>query len=153
MLRAVIPALAIVIALMACAPATVAPAIQQTNEPPAPADGRLSASDDQLDSGEYYETLSYAGRAGQFITISLSSDEFDPYLMVLDPDGGKIAEIDDSVGYGTNIVISLNLPTNGSYTFLVTSFEPGETGSFTLAVQTEPQSDPLVPVWESSGAA
>lgn len=135
--------------LAACAPATVE-VTPDTGTPNVFADGRLSHGDNQLDSGEYYEALSYAGQAGQFVTISLHSDEFDPYLMVLDPNGSKIAEIDDSVGYGLDIVVSLNLALTGPYTLVVTSYEPGETGTFTLDVDSASEHAPA-PVWQPGG--
>ena len=137
--------------LMSCAPATDDSATRDPGYRDVLADGRLSRGDHQLDSGEYYEALTYAGQAGQFITISLHSDDFDPYLMVIDPNGAKVVEIDDSPGYGLDIVISLNLPVDGGYTILVTSFEPGETGTFTLNV--ESGEDGPMPIWQPGGAA
>ncbi|HEX7003482.1 MAG TPA: hypothetical protein VF168_04795 [Trueperaceae bacterium] len=149
MMRHLLIVLVVSLGLAACAPATVevAPENGASNEF---ADGRLSPGDSQLDSGEYFEALSYAGQAGQFVTISLHSDEFDPYLIVLDPNGAKVAEIDDSAGYGLDIVLSLNLMTSGAYTLVVTSYEPGETGTFTLSVETGPE-DGAAPVWQPGG--
>lgn len=152
MLRHLAPFAFIAVTTLSCAPVTVETGTENTS-PSALADSRLSPGDHRLDSGEYYETLSYAGQSGQFVTISLESHEFDPYLMVLDPNGNKIAEIDDSVGYGHNILVSLNLTMSGSYTLIVTSYEPGETGAFTLNIDSDMGGGPATPIWQSSGAA
>ena len=150
MLRHLYPLLVLALLLAACAPATTDASAPSPDRAATFADGRLSPGDNQLDSGEYYEALSYAGQAGQFVTISLHSDDFDPYLMVLDPNGAKVAEIDDSVGYGRDIVVSLNLLLTGPYTLVVTSYEPGETGSFTIDVEAASEDAPS-PVWQPGG--
>jgi hypothetical protein len=145
---------ATLLALSSCAPATVAAFPGDGN-----ADGRLSSNDPRLDSGEFFESYSYAGQAGQLLTISLQSSEFDPYLMMLDPEGEKVAEIDDSIGHGHNIVLSINLAVTGSYTIVVTSFEPGESGSFSLKLSSGSSGTPApaphapAPIWQPSGAA
>jgi hypothetical protein len=125
-LRPLFPFVVVALALIACAPtAFVATPVQGAN-------GRLDASDSRLDSGEFYETFNYAGTAGGLLTITLTSTEIDPYLIVLDPDGERIAEIDDSPGHGHNVVITVNLTVSGSYLIVVTSAFPDETGAFTL---------------------
>lgn len=126
MIRFLFPLLIVALSLVACAPAAVSAKPQQG------ANGRLDTGDNQLDSGEYYETYSYAARSGDLLTITLASNEIDPYLMVIDPDGNKIAEEDDSPGHGYNVVVTVNLPVTGSYLIVVTSAYPEETGVFTL---------------------
>lgn len=148
MVRSLFPLLLAALALTACAPATI------SAPPGAGADGRLDSGDEQLDSGEYFETYTYAGTSGDLLTISLASSEIDPYLMVLDPDGDKIAEIDDSPGHGYNVVITVNLAVTGSYVIIVTSAYPGELGAFTLDLAPGSRITPSSPspVWSPAGA-
>jgi hypothetical protein len=137
--------------LMACAPAAV------SANPSGGANGRLEAGDPQLDSGEFFETYTYAARSGDQLTISLTSTAFDPYLMVLDPFGEKVAEIDDSAGYGLDVVITVNLPVDGSYVIIVTSAYADEVGAYRLALSTgseiAPGNGAPAPVWSPGGAA
>jgi serine protease Do len=148
MLRALLPVVILALALMACAPATI------IANPVEGANGRLDASDPQLDSGEYFETYTYAGTSGSLLTITLTSREIDPYLIVLDPDGERIAEIDDSPGHGYDIVITVNLAITGSYLIVVTSAFPDETGAFTLELAPGSRVTPSSPspVWHTTGA-
>jgi hypothetical protein len=143
MLRPLLPFVVVALALMSCAPAAI------VANPVEGANGRLDASDSQLESGEYFETFTYAGSAGGLLTITLESGEIDPYLIVLDPDGERIAEIDDSPGHGYNVVITVNLTVTGSYLIVVTSAFPGETGAFTLELAPGSRITPASPssVW------
>jgi len=95
-------------------------------------EGRLEPGDPQLDSGEYFDIHFYDGLAGTTLSIRLSSEEFDPYLIVLGPDDAEILQVDDSPGYGLNVNVDLPLTATGSYTVAVTSAMPGETGSYVL---------------------
>ncbi|MEX2542816.1 MAG: PPC domain-containing protein [Trueperaceae bacterium] len=149
MVRSLFPLLLVALTLMGCAPTMI------TALPGAGADGRLDSGDEQLESGEFFETYTYAGSSGDLLTISLASDAIDPYLMVLDPDGDKIAEIDDSPGHGYNVVITVSLPVTGSYVIIVTSAFPGETGAYTLDLAPGSRITPSSPssVWGPVGAA
>jgi hypothetical protein len=143
MLRLLLPFVIVALALMACAPAVV------VANPVEGANGRLDAGDSQLDTGEYFESFTYAGTSGSLLTITLMSGEIDPYLIVLDPAGERIAEIDDSPGHGYSVVITVDLATTGSYLIVVTSAFPGETGAFTLELAPGSRITPTSPstVW------
>lgn len=144
-MRLLFPIIIVVLSLVACAPAAV-PGDSQGG-----ANGRLDSGDQQLDSGEYYETYSYAARSGELLTITLASSEIDPYLMIIDPDGNKIAEEDDSFGHGLNVVITVNLPVSGSYLIVVTSAYPDETGAYTLDLAPGPRITPASPAPSADG--
>ncbi len=49
-------------------------------------EGWLSPSDRTLESGEYTNSFVFEGRRGQRLDLSLSSDDFDPYLAISGPD-------------------------------------------------------------------
>ncbi|MDE5093094.1 MAG: PPC domain-containing protein, partial [Trichodesmium sp. St11_bin5] len=60
------------------------------------------------DDGSYFQKHTFTGKAGEAITIELSSSEFDAYLMLADPKFNKIAENDDG-GENNNAKIKITL--------------------------------------------
>lgn len=106
--------------------------------------GRLEPGDEQLDSGEYVDVHTYDGRSGTSLTIELTG-EFDPYLVVLDPAGEELLQLDDSEGQGVNIATTVKLLQDGVYTIGVTSATAGETGAYqlTLTGEAEAAANPL----------
>lgn len=96
--------------------------------------GNLGAGDTALNSGEFTETWTYNGSAGELLTVNLDSSQFDPYLMIRGPAG--FAEDNDDRVAGTNLnsTLSVTLPTAGEYRIIATSYQPGEQGDYTLQV-------------------
>jgi hypothetical protein len=70
-----------------------------------------------------------AGKTYQFDCTS----EWDNWLRLEDAKGKQLAE-DDDTGGGTNAQIVFECKTAGEYRVIVTSFNAGETGEFTVAV-------------------
>jgi hypothetical protein len=64
----------------------------------------------------------------------LSSGAFDVYLAVLDPADELVLEVDDSPGYGSDVVEDFVPAVSGRHTLVVTSYAPGETGPYLLEV-------------------
>jgi hypothetical protein len=79
------------------------------------------------------DTYRFEGRRGQRATVTLTSSEFDPYLMMVQPDGRQI-ENDDRGDGSLNSQIVQVLPADGIYEVTVTSYQPGETGGYSLTV-------------------
>ncbi len=97
--------------------------------------GSLGEGDATLRSGEYMRTYSLSGRAGDRLDIRLRSGGFDPYVFLVGPDDFSAANDDDESGEdGTNSRLIVTLPADGEYQLVATSFEPGESGDFVLAV-------------------
>jgi hypothetical protein len=90
----------------------------------------------------YHEPVTFSGEAGQRVTIEMSAEGGDTYLLVRGPDGTEIATDDDD-GPGRNSRITgLKLPTTGTYTVIATSFRPDATFPYTLSVaEAGPSSD------------
>jgi len=95
--------------------------------------GTLAAGDRELSSGEYYDSFDMSGAGGEFVVIDLRSREFDPYLILVAPSGEQF-ENDDHEGDATRSQVAMELPETGDYRVLVTSYKPGETGSYTLTI-------------------
>lgn len=75
----------------------------------------------------------FSGEAGQTVMITLSSDEFDPYLVLLDPSGKEIA-VNDDYARSLNSAIVFTLPESGQYKVVARSFS-GQGGNYAVNVQ------------------
>ena len=95
-------------------------------------DGELSAGDDELPEGEYYDRFYFDGRVGDTVDVTLESDDFDAYLMLRGPDDFAIENDDEEGGDTTNSRIVTTLTEDGRHRFVVTSYGAGETGSYRL---------------------
>lgn len=95
--------------------------------------GSLQDGDQQLDSGEYVDVWTFEGRAGQQVTISMSSTEIDSYLMLRGPAG--LSEWNDDRASGEpHARLTVRLPADGQYRISATSYEPGERGQYLISV-------------------
>ncbi|MBC2778720.1 pre-peptidase C-terminal domain-containing protein [Parasphingopyxis marina] len=92
----------------------------------------LGKDDDTLATGEYLQRYSFEGHRGQPVTIDLSSEDFDTYLILRSP-GGEQEDIDDT-GDSLNSRYERVLAEDGLYTVTATSYAPGATGAFRLAL-------------------
>jgi len=122
---------------MAAASAAASAAAQPRSAVPAPLTvgqavaGELSSNDAQRRSGKYEDAYLIEGRRGERIDLRLGSEAFDPYLLVTGPGGYSLAN--DDAGPGTLASrLVVELPADGAYRVVVTSFRPGETGAYRL---------------------
>ncbi len=119
---------------LAVAPILTGPALaQQSLRPGAAVQGDLSRGDDQLDTGEFIDVYEVEGRAGDSLAVAMRSDDFDAYLMVTGP-GDFQQDNDDSGDDGTNSGLDVRLPASGTYLVTATSYEPGESGRYSLTL-------------------
>lgn len=102
--------------------------------------GVLNSSDASLDDGSLYDRHEFSGVSGQRIIIYLESEEFDPYLILLDPGGKRISENDDISRSNRNSRLSITLPATGVYTIIANSYEPGRSGRYSLEVNSSDSS-------------
>ncbi|OYX30339.1 MAG: hypothetical protein B7Z01_14540 [Brevundimonas subvibrioides] len=119
---------------LATGPLLTGPAwAQQTLRSGGQVQGELERGDDRLNSGEFTDVYEIEGRAGQTLRATLRSDDFDTYLMIRGP-GDFSEDNDDAPDDGTNSALDVRLPANGTYRLSATSYEPGETGRYALAL-------------------
>ena len=98
--------------------------------------GELGAGDDRLSSGEFVDSWTLSGRAGQVLTVRMNSAEFDPYLMIRGP--ADFTQDNDDGGDGsTNSLLQVRLPVGGEYRISATSFQPGERGRYDISIDGE----------------
>jgi len=97
--------------------------------------GVLGESNDMTDDwglGYYVDVYTFAGEPGQFVDIDLSSFDFDTVLLVIIPSGEQLS--DDDSGYFTDSFLTVVLDSEEAYIVLVTSFDPGQKGDYTLTL-------------------
>ncbi len=97
--------------------------------------GSLSARDAVLEDGSRYDPYSFYGGGGQQVIIYLASQDFDPYLILLDPQGRRIYENDDISRSDRNSRLIVTLPTSGTYTAIANSYEAGKNGRYFIKVE------------------
>jgi hypothetical protein len=101
--------------------------------------GNLTTDDNLYRDTTYYQFWQFTATAGSQLTVDLSSDDFDPYLIVRGfkaADGRDSSSVDDDGGPGCSARVSTTFPTTGTYTILVntTSTQKKTTGGFTLSI-------------------
>ena len=93
--------------------------------------GELTPLDNQRRSGKYEDQYQIQGRRGQRIELRLTSDDFDPFLLVTGPGGYQISN-DDGDSSSLNSRMVIELPADGTYRVSATSFEPGSMGAYRI---------------------
>jgi hypothetical protein len=106
--------------------------------------GTLASGDVTLRSGEYVDTHRVQVQAGQTLSVEVASSDFDTYVMVKTPDGEQEDNDDCTAGDTSRSCLDVMAERSGTYEILVTSFEPGETGVYTLTTSTDGGSDGAV---------
>lgn len=97
-----------------------------------PLQGQLGPGDERLSNGEYMDRHIFQGTAGQTITITMTSDAIDPYLIFVTPSGYQ--RDDDDAGGGLDAQITATITEDGPHQVIATTFAPGESGPYTLVV-------------------
>ena len=117
------------------ADASEVPATAGVTLAPRTENGRLQAGDKTIASGEFVDSYGFVGRQGDTIEIDLTSSEFDPYLILFAPEPHEQLDNDDYQGSTSRSFLSATLPANGLYRVAVTSYQPGDSGAYQLAIR------------------
>jgi hypothetical protein len=97
--------------------------------------GRLQSGDETLTTGEFVDRYEFEGSAGQHVSVDLRSSAFDTYLIMKDPAGEQLENDDAEDGSGVgHSNIEADLTEAGVYAVLVTSYESGESGAYSLTI-------------------
>ncbi|SRR5579883_731831 len=93
----------------------------------------LKKGDRVLPNNSYFHLYAFEGKAGQQVTIEMTSSQIDSHLYLLLPVKEKlVAENDDISPTNFNSRLIVTLPENGIYYVLANTFEAGESGSYSL---------------------
>jgi Bacterial pre-peptidase C-terminal domain len=87
------------------------------------------------DDGSLFDVYEFSGSAGQTVTITLESTEFDPYLILVDSSGNAIDQNDDASNSNANSFLRVRLPQTGTYQAIVNSYDRTGRGRYKLTVQ------------------
>ncbi|MBI5789555.1 MAG: PPC domain-containing protein, partial [Candidatus Schekmanbacteria bacterium] len=87
----------------------------------------LVDNDYQINSGQFADLHAFNGVAGQKVSLSMSSSDFDSYLRLLDAKGNIVKYADDVS------ISDYPLPASGTYLIWANSVFPGNTGGYTLS--------------------
>ena len=105
--------------------------------------GDLADSDSTLESGEFYDKYQLTGKAGASYRVTVTSTDFDTYLIVAPP-GGNSLDNDDAEDAENASQVKFEFPGDGAATIAVTSFGKGEKGAYRLQVEAVETTGPRV---------
>ena len=77
----------------------------------------------------------FQGTAGDTVTITMTSNDFDAYLLLVDPNGETIAQNDDIVSGNLNSQIVIELTVTGQYVAVANARDETGRGAYRLMIQ------------------
>jgi hypothetical protein len=96
--------------------------------------GALAPGDQTLQTGEFADAFPVTVTAGQSVTVEANTNgQLDPYLILRAPSGQQV-ENDDYNGSTQQSRVEHIAAESGQYTVLVTSYEPGQQGPYTVTI-------------------
>jgi hypothetical protein len=110
--------------------------------------GELDRNDEPAGDGSYYEEWFHRGRPGTRVSVNLSSDAFDTFLLwgrMVDGEFQALAADDDG-GEDTDSRLTVWIRDDLEYVVRANSYEGGQTGRYTLLVEeASARPDPATP--------
>lgn len=97
--------------------------------------GRLTPADPEFRDGSHYRRYDFTARAGDVLTFSLVSDDFDAYLILTDRFGNPLSRDDDGGG-DCNAQLTYVVQTSGPHRLLAGTSARAELGAYRLTVST-----------------
>ncbi len=95
--------------------------------------GSITSSDCDLEDGSFIDFWDFQGSSGQTVTITMASQQVDPWLFLFDPAPNEVARDDDSGG-GTTARISFKLDETGLWTIGANTALGNDFGSYSLTL-------------------
>ncbi|MEO0986756.1 MAG: trypsin-like peptidase domain-containing protein [Cyanobacteria bacterium J06639_14] len=97
--------------------------------------GQLTVGDDLAPDDTLFDLYTFEGQAGQQVTISLTSQDFNTYLVLVNNSGRILADSDNIDASTTDSQITTTLPSSGTYNIIVNGFSTSDQGRYTLTVR------------------
>ncbi len=94
--------------------------------------GELTVTDEQLGNGEYIDVYEFDGRPGQRFQADLRSQDFDTFLILIAPSGEQFEN--DDMDSTDRSFLDMSLSESGNYRVVVTSYDVGSTGEYSLQI-------------------
>jgi hypothetical protein len=95
--------------------------------------GSLTGLSPTIGDGKKAQAWSLEGRAGEAVSVTLVSDDFDTYLYLTGPGLDDVLSDDDGAG-DLNSLLTVSFPEDAVYTVVASSLGSGTTGSYTIRV-------------------
>ena len=105
--------------------------------------GTLESGDAALTDGNLYDEYPFEGRAGQAVIVTLQSDAFDTYLLLVNSEGESVAQNDDWNG-ATDSTIGYVLPEDGTYQVWASAFNESGRGAYDIDISFAEPGHPIV---------
>lgn len=104
--------------------------------------GTIAAGDQVLQQdNSLYDDYPVEVESGWNIHATMTSSEFDTYLILIDPQGNRATYNDDDAslgGNGTNSQINFTATASGTYHIYANAYQSGQTGAYQLAYSAGP---------------
>jgi len=97
--------------------------------------GLLTPSSDWYFRGRYADGHPLEVDQGSEVRIRLMSEDFDAYLVVLDPDDREVVNIDDTPGLGTDVDATFVAQRGGRYLVIATTAFREQSGRYQLLIE------------------
>ncbi|MGF1500034.1 MAG: trypsin-like peptidase domain-containing protein [Elainellaceae cyanobacterium] len=98
--------------------------------------GVLQAGSRVLPSdGSLYEQHEFQGQAGQTVTITLQSQDFNTYLILIGPNEQVIEQNDDISATNPNSELTVTLPVTGTYRAIANSYDSSGRGEYQITIR------------------
>ncbi len=98
--------------------------------------GALETSDDKRPEDQsYFDEYTFSTTQGAQIDITMTSTEFDSYLIVSGPSGQEFGQNDDMAPGNLNAQVTGVAPEGGTYTVVANSAQADEVGAYTLTIR------------------
>jgi hypothetical protein len=97
--------------------------------------GQLGPSSPTLADNSPFAAWYLAGRAGERVTITMRSTDFDAYLHVGKLGEGEFLATDDDSGGNSDAQLTFTFPGTGTFAIVANTFAAGASGAYRLEVQ------------------
>lgn len=98
-------------------------------------EGTLSTGGPVLPDNTLYQGHTFDGVEGQAVSISMESDDFDTYLLLVDSAGEVISFSNDISENNTNSELAAILPNDGEYLVIANTYAPNQQGAYSVTVK------------------
>ncbi|HET6231703.1 MAG TPA: PPC domain-containing protein [Longimicrobiaceae bacterium] len=99
--------------------------------------GTLADTDPAAEDDSYYDLYRFTGHAGEKITITMTSDAFDSFVVLGRMENGEFKQIDtdDDGAGGNNSKLERTLDADGEYLIRANSIAAHSTGAYTIKLE------------------